>query len=591
VPVNLPTHGHGQGYTDLYFLIPELVDSVAYRKGPYFAEEGDFAAAGSVRIRTVRKLDRPFGLLEAGRYSYRRVLAAGSFAAGAGDLLLAGERATDDGPWTVAQNLRKTNLTAKYSLGTEANGLTLGLTHYEARWTSTDQVPQRAIDSGLIDRFGSLDPTAGGQTRRTGLNAAWSRSGGGVRTQLHAYALRYSFELFSNFSYYTRGCDTDPLPAGCDNGPAPDQFEQVDRRHVAGLGASQQRDFKLGALDGIWSYGADLRRDTIGEVGLYDTFQRQRTATVRSDSVRLNSVGLWTQAELQLNPQWRASAGVRWDHRAIDVASSVAANSGSTNASLASPKASLIYTPTASTDLYANWGRGFHSNDARGAVIRVDPRDGVTPVERATPLARATGYEFGARQKWGSTLVTTASLWALQLDSELLFVGDAGTTEASRPSGRRGLEVTANWRPLAGLELDADLALTRPRFRDADPAGNRIPGAMERVATLGVTYATGPWTLGARVRHFGSHPLIEDNSMRGEGSTLTNARVAYRVGKAAEVSLDVFNLFNRKFSDVQYAYPSRLPGEPAFEDGVTPAALHLHPSTPRSFRVGLKVFF
>jgi outer membrane receptor protein involved in Fe transport len=312
---------------------------------------------------------------------------------------------------------------------------------------------------------------------------------------------------------------------------------------------------------------------------------------VRTDGVRLDAAGLWSQLELQFDPRWRATGGLRWDHRSAAVTSSVAANSGRSNASLASPKASLVHAPTASTDLYANWGRGFHSNDARGTVINVDPRDGVTPVAHATPLVRATGYELGARQKWGGTLVTTAALWALKLDSELLFVGDAGTTEGSRPSKRSGLELTANWRPSPGWDVDAELSLTRPRFAGADPAGDRIPGAMERVATLGVSYTGGPWTAGLRVRHFGAYALVEDDSLRGAASTLTNVRVAYRFDQSAELSLDVFNLFDRKVDDIQYAYASRLPGEPAFNEATTPATLHGHPSAPRMARVGLKVFF
>ncbi|MDB5875160.1 MAG: outer rane receptor protein [Ramlibacter sp.] len=591
VPINFPTHGHGQGYTDLYFLIPELVDSVQYRKGPYYAEDGDFATAGSVRIRTVRRLEQPFALLEAGGFGYRRALAAGSVAAGGGDLLLAAERGTDEGPWTVPQHLRKANLTAKYSQGTGNDGLTLGLTHYEASWISTDQVPQRAIDSGLIGRFDSLDPTSGGRTRRTGINGTWRQQANGTQTAISAYALRYSFDLLSNFTYFTRGCDADPLPPQCNGTAALDQFEQVDQRNVFGVAASRSRSFKAGEIEGVFSWGADFRRDIIGQVALFDTFQRTRLATARSDRVRLDALGLWSQAELQFTPQWRAIAGLRWDRHSADVESSVAANSGSMRASLASPKAALIYSPSDRTDWYLNWGRGFHSNDVRGTVIRVDPRDGVTPVDRATALVPATGYEVGARQKWGGGLTTTASLWLLRLDSELLFVGDAGTTEASRPSLRKGVEFSANWRPAPAWEVDADLALTRARFANADPAGDTIPGAIGRVATLGVTYAQGPWTIGGRLRHFGPHALIEDNSLRAPGSTIANLRVAYRASSAIEISVDVFNLFNRQVDDIRYAYASRLPGEAPFVDGVTPPTVHVHPSLPRSARASVKVMF
>lgn len=591
VPVNLPTHGHGQGYTDLYFLIPELVESVQYRKGPYAAEDGDFAAAGSVRFRTLRRLDRPFGLVEAGGHGYRRLVTAGSVETAGGDLMLAAEQSHDDGPWRVPQDARKLNLVGKYTQGTAANGFSIGVTHYEGRWTSTDQIPQRAIDSGLIGRFDSLDPSSGGHTQRTGLNASWSRQEGDGRMQVNLYALRYHFNLFSNFTYATRGCSSDPLAAVCNRSSSLDQFEQVDRRSVYGVNSVYSAPLKLQAIDGQWSVGVDLRQDRIGEVGLYDTMARQRLDTVRSDQVRIGALGLWGQAELQWSPQWRSILGWRWDQRQLDVASSIAANSGKTTASMASPKASLIYSPSSTLDLYANAGRGFHSNDARGALIRVDPRNPSVAVDPATPLVRATGAEVGTRQKWSPRLTTTMALWQLQLDSELLFVGDAGTTEPSRPSKRQGLEFTANWRPDRAWEIDADLALTRPRFANASLIGNRIPGAMERIAALGVTYQSGPWTFGARVRHFGSRALLEDNSLRASGSTLTNVKAAYRMGPNAELSLDVFNLLNQQASDVAYAYASRLPGEAAFAEGNTPATLHLHPSLPRTLRVGLRLMF
>jgi outer membrane receptor protein involved in Fe transport len=589
VPINFPTHGHGQGYTDLYFLIPELVDTIQFRKGPYYAQEGDFSAVGSARIRTVRRLDRPFGVVEAGRFGYRRLLGAGSFAAGGGDLLLAAERSGDNGPWDVKQDLRKTNVVAKYSRGTLADGWSVGFTHYRARWTSTDQVPQRAIDSGLIGRFGSLDPTAGGRTERSAVNTEWTGRIGGAATRASAYAIRYRFDLFSQFTYFTRGCDAAPLPPECDGAAPLDQFEQVDRRTTYGANVSQVRNFHVGGRDGVFSYGLDVRRDRIGEVGLHDTQQRTRLATVRSDSVDLDAFGAWGQAELQVAPQWRTTAGLRWDRHVADVVSSVAANSGSNTASITSPKLGVVWMPTSSTDVYGNWGRGFHSNDARGTVIRVDPRDGVTPVPRASALVRAEGYEIGTRQRWGDRLTTTFALWTLKLGSELVFVGDAGTTEASRPSRRSGVELTANWRPAPGWEIDADGSWSRARFTDLDPAGDRIPGALPRVVSVGVTWQSGPWTVGGRLRHFGPHALIEDDSVRGAGSTVVNLKTAYAITPRAQVWLDVFNLFDRRINDIQYAYGSRLPGEPPFVDGVTPATLHVHPSLPRTLRAGVRL--
>ncbi|CAN5449501.1 TonB-dependent receptor [soil metagenome] len=591
VPVNMPTHGHGQGYTDLYFLIPELVDTIEYRKGPYYAADGDFAAAGSVRFNTTRRVARPFGLIELGSFGFRRALAAGSFSAGGGDLLIAGEQSHDDGPWTVAQNLRKTNLTGRYSQGTAGNGWSVGLTHYEARWNSTDQIPLRAVDSGLIGRFDSLDPTSGGRTQRDGINASWSRSGEGGQTQVSAYALRYNFDLFSDFSYYTRGCDTPTLSPQCNGNTPLDQFEQLDRRTVMGLAASHSFAGKLAGKATQWTFGADLRRDRIGDVGLYNTVARTRLSSVRDDSVSIGALGLWGQADVAWTAKLRSVVGLRWDTRQLDVASSIAANSGRASAAIASPKASLIYSANDHLDLYGNWGRGFHSNDARGAVITVDPNNPAMAASRSAPLVRAEGYEVGSRQKWGDTLVTTVAAWSLKLDSELVFAGDAGTTEPSRPSKRRGIEVTANWKSAKAWEVDADASLSRARYSDFDPAGDRIPNAMERVVSVGTTYQSGPWTVGARLRYFGSLPLIEDNSLRGSSSTIVNTRVGYRFSKSTELSLDIFNLFNRQTNDIEYAYASRLPGEAPYLDGVTPATLHFHPAVPRTARVALRTSF
>lgn len=604
VPINLPTHGHGQGYTDLYFLIPELVDSVAYKKGPYYAEEGDFATAGSVRMRTINRISQPSALLESGSFGYRRVLAFGSLSLGDGNWLAAAEKVADNGPWSVKQNLRKLNFASKYSVGTDKTGWSIGFNHYEASWTATDQIADRAvgqifssINGGKIfSRYDSLDPTNGGITKRDAINASWALAIGDEQYRASAYAIKYSFNLFSNFTYFANGCDVEPLPARCNGGSAIDQFEQVDRRKVIGLNLSHAAPLaksftKLGAQDASLIVGLDLRRDSISEVGLYDTAARARTNTVRSDQVTIDAFGLWAQGQWQWTDQFRTTLGLRRDYRRNAVIASIDDNSGKRNASITSPKLSAIYSLNKNTDLYANWGQGFHSNDARGTVIKVNPRDQTQAAPAATPLVKGVGYEIGTRQKLSKDLVITAALWQLNLDSELIFVGDAGTTEPSRPSTRRGLELTANWQLTQALQIDADASWTRSRFTDDDPAGPYLPGAMRRVFSLGASYQDGPWTVGAKLRSFGRRPLIEDNSLQGSASTLANVKASYKVNPNWELSAEVFNLFNRQVNDIEYAYASRLPGEAAFSETSTPITKHSHPSLPRTLRFGLRVSF
>jgi outer membrane receptor protein involved in Fe transport len=580
VPINLPTHGHGQGYTDLNFLIPELVETVRFRKGPYYADDGDFSSVGSIRFRTARSLNSPIGVIQVGQYGYARALGATSFKLGENNLLIAAEQVRDAGPWVVNQNLRKTNLVTKLSQGTDSGGWAIGLNHNTASWTSTDQVPERAITSGLISRYGSLDPTAGGRTSRTGLTAEWAKNDGGVISRVNAWATRYTFDLFSNFTYFTRGCETAPLPSQCEGPLALDQFEQTDRRKSFGITASQQYPISLWENQSALSFGTDIRRDNVSNVGLYDTFQRTRLSTIREDQARIDSTSLWAQLDAQFSQKLRGIAGLRWDHKNYSVDNVVAANSGQISASLLSPKASIVYSLDKKNDFYLNWGRGFHSNDARGAVVA-----------SATPLVKTTGYEVGSRQTWGKNFTTTAALWHLSLASELVFVGDAGTTEPSRPSERRGFELTSSWRPTSSWEIDSDISFSRARFTDSDPAGNLIPGAINKVASIGTTYLHGPWTIGARVRYLGGRALIEDNSVRATSNAMVNLRTSYRFNKTTELALDIFNVLNRKANDIEYAYGSRLPLEAAYVDGVTPATKHIHPSLPRMIRLGLKLNF
>jgi outer membrane receptor protein involved in Fe transport len=344
--------------------------------------------------------------------------------------------------------------------------------------------------------------------------------------------------------------------------------------------------------------GLQSRYDDIGRVGLYSTEARQVFATTREDRVRQSSVGVFAQNVTQWTSWVRSIAGLRFDYYNFDVRSSLAQNSGRTSDSLGSPKLGLIFGPWAKTEYFVNAGYGFHSNDARGTLIHVDPKDPTVGVEPVTPLVRTKGAELGVRTEIIPNLQSSLALWMLNQDSELLFTGDAGTTEASRPSERRGVEWINYWRPRPWLLVDGELAFTRARFSDFDPAGDRIPGALERMAQLGVTVTDlGRWYGALQLRYFGSYPLIEDNSVRADSTTIVNGRVGYLLTPNLRLHLDVLNLFNSTRNDISYYYPSCLRNEVGTIPQCTgPNAtgvndIHFHPVEPRQFRVSLIAYF
>jgi outer membrane receptor protein involved in Fe transport len=579
MPVNMPTHAHGQGYTDLNFLIPELVATVRYRKGPYRAEEGDFSAAGAAHIDYRRSLPEGFVQAEAGPHQYTRLLAAGSrpLAEGGPVLLGAVEAAYNNGPWVEHENLRKLNAVLRLSAGTTSNGWSATAMAYQSAWTATDQVPRRAIDAGLIDRFGSLDPTSGGKTARASLSAEWASSDAAGQSRGSAYFIDYRLDLFSNFTY------------ALDNPVRGDQFEQADRRQVLGAAASRTWFADWGGRATELVVGSQFRHDHIGQVGLFLTEARQRYGTVRDDSIDQTSLGLFGEARVQWLDMLRTTVGLRADQYRFDVSSDTPANSGEAAALIVTPRLGVVLGPWAQTEVYANYGHGFHSNDARGTTIRVNPdmrsADYGGVVDRVRPLVRARGSEIGLRSAPAADWLTSLAVWRLDVASELLFIGDAGITEASRPSRRQGVEWGNSWTPVAGVTVDADVAMSTARFRDAEAAGSRIPGAIGRVASLGATLdRAGRWFGGLRVRYFGSRPLIEDNSVRSASSTLTNLKVGYRVDRHITLSLEVLNLFNRTFSDIDYYYESQLKTEMA-----PVADFHSHPSEPRSLRLAVRM--
>jgi len=571
MPVSMPTHGHGQGYADINFLIPELVQSVDVRKGPYFADQGDFASAGAVAIDYVNRLPKNIAELTFGSFGYRRAVAAGSTAVGAGTLLAAFEGVGYNGPWDVPDNVRKLNGVLRYSQGTATDGLTLSAMAYSNGWNSTDQVAQRAIDQGLIGRFGSLDPTDGGVSSRFSLSSNWAQSSEYGQSKINAYVINSSLRLYNNFTYFL----DDPVHG--------DQFSQMDRRTVYGLNASHAFVVRVGGIETQTRVGLQTRGDDI-RVGLSRTLHRETLSTVREDSVREGNVGLWADTTARWTDWLRTTVGIREDYFAGRVLSDTPQNSGNAQASMTSPKAGIVLGPWYKTEFYGNAGYGLHSNDIRGATITVDPIDKVTPQDRVPLLVRSKGAEIGIRTRAVEGLTSSLALFVLNFDSELLFVGDAGTTEPSRPSRRVGVEWTNQYQVLPWMRLDLDLAYTRARFTDFDPGGQFIPGAPAWVAAGGVTFGGDSGWFGAlRARYFGPRPLIEDDSVRSQASLIFNARAGYKFDNGLRLQLDVLNLFNARTNQIEYYYLSRLPGEPI--GGV--ADRHVHPAEPLAVRLTL----
>ena len=574
MPINMRTHAHGQGYTDLNFLIPELVSRIDYRKGTYYADEGDFASAGAAHLGLVDRLERGIASVTAGEHAYVRGLVANSNAFGPGTLLYAVDATYNNGPWDNPEHARKASGLLRYSQGRPGDGFSITAMGYDAKWTSTDQIPQRAVDAQLVDRFGAIDPTDGGRTSRYSLSFEGSRPNALGTLRVDAYAVASRLDLYNDFTYFR----DDPVRG--------DQFEQFESRKMVGVAASQTFAMSIGGFDSENTVGLQGRHDRLDPVALYHDVARERVDTTRLDRVKEGSLGVYVENKVRWTDRFRSIVGVRYDAYRFDVAGDADANSGKVNAHIVSPKASLIFGPGALTEFFVNYGEGFHSNDARGVTSTVSPSDGTAIVP--VPLVKTRGMEFGARTELIPGLQSSLALWRLRLASELVFSGDAGDTEISRASRRQGIEFNNHYVARPWLLFDLDLALSRSRYTQDDPVGNAIPGSIEKVASFGVSVIDrGPWFGHFQLRYFGPRPLIEDDSVRSRSTTLASARIGYHVGKNLRVALDVFNLFDRKASDIDYYYTSRLPGEPAA--GV--ANLHFHPVEPRTARVSVAARF
>ena len=571
--VNQRSHAHGQGWTDVNFMIPELGTLLEYRKGPFYAAEGDFSSAGAVNLKYANTLPSGIASIGLGQNGYARTLLANSPKLGDGNLLYALELMHNDGPFTVKDNYQKKNGVLRYSQGTEANGFNVTAMAYSAKWHATDQIPLRAVQSGALGRFDAVDQSDGGQASRYSLSGEWRQASGNVATTVNAYVIRQKLDLFSNFTYFL------------DNPVDGDQFAQPDRRTTTGVNASQTYATTLWGRESEFTLGAQLQNDSIANA-LQNTVARQVLSTTRVDQIRERSLGLYGENKTRWGDSFRTVLGVRADNFHFKVNSDNAANSGTASATKVSPKVNLIFGPFNKTEFYTSAGYGFHSNDARGTTLTVDPKTGL-PADKVPPLVRSKGVELGVRTEAIAGLQSSFSVYRLDFDSELTFAGDAGTTNAGRASRRTGFEFSNYYKPLPWLTVDADIAFAKGRYRTFDPAGDRIPGAVEGVASVALAVDNlGPYFGALQLRYFGPRPLLEDNTVRSKSTATLNGRIGYKFNPKLKIELEGFNLTNRRASAIDYYYESQLKGE------ASPTSdIHFHPIESRSFRVTLVANF
>jgi hypothetical protein len=570
-PVNFVTHAHGQGYADLNPIIPELVETLDYWKGPFFGQLGDLSTAGGAKFRFYDTLPQGIASVGIGENNYFRGLLADtidlsapqSSAKGAAPstersgLTYALEYNYYDGPWEREGNSQRINGFLKYFRQSGRDTFSLTAMGYDGDWDSTDQIPKRLIDSGEIDRLGNIDDTVRGESSRYSLMGAWDRDLADGRLHADFYAGKYDLDLFSNFTYFLN----DPV-----NG---DQFEQEDGRWF--LGGEVRREWDFGDKNTL-TVGLQTRHDIIDGVGLYNTTDTVRTSTVRVDDVYVSTIGLYAMGNYQVNEWFRVQPGLRADAFHFDVESDNPANSGTENDAIVSPKLSLIFGPWADTEFYANAGMGFHSNDARGVTLGADAVD---------PLVRTYGFELGTRTEAIPDVVSTLALFYLHSDSELLYVGDAGTSEAGPATERFGIEWATYWRPNDWLTLDHEMTLSEGRLLDVG-GDDEIPGAVPFTMDTGITIGKDEGFFGSlRSRFFGPRPLVEDGSVESRNSWQVNARFGYRKNDW-EIAVDCLNLLDREDNDIEYFYESRLNTELAGVEDI-----HLHPAEPRTFRISL----
>ncbi|MDJ0835574.1 MAG: TonB-dependent receptor [Acidobacteriota bacterium] len=563
IPVNMVSHAHGQGYADLSFMIPETLQKVEVHKGGYFSEFGNLGTAGTAQMRLRESLDNSFVQLEGASFNSGRFLAGWSpeeTTRARGFVMV--EHFMGDGPFDSPQDMTRTNLATRWSfpMGDDQQ-LTLFATNYEGEWNASGQIPLREVESGRMSRFGAIDDTEGGDSSRTNLSVSHVKQMGSQVLKSQVYFAAYDLDLYSNFTFFLNDKE---------NG---DGIEQVDDRTLFGGHIQYLNYHDVFGGQGTLTVGADFRQDDI-DVGLFRQRERTRLSTVVDSQINERNASYYIQEELTFNHYLRAFMGMRYEQFDFDVTDKTGDGpEGSTSHGIALPKASLILTPSQNHgfNIYLNYGRSFHSNDARSAAA--DP-DGVI-------LAPGDGYEIGISNTIGKYIEMNVAWWHLDLDGELVWVGDEGVTELGGPTRRYGLELGMNWLITKSLYFGFDFNDVTGYDRETK---NPIPRAPDQSWSAGFAFRAGRgWQGSLKARGIDDFPLNEDGSFMGQGYTLVDLTVQKDLTSSLEVSLSFENLLDENFLEAQTYFESQLPHEPE-----PVGDNHFTPGAPFAFGLSLK---
>ena len=592
IPMNMPTHAHGQGYMDVNSVIPELVKNIEYGKGPYYAEVGDFSAAGFSKMFSMNTLPNGIAKFTGGEFDYYRTLVANSHKVGEGDLLYAGEFNLYNGVWQQPEDSKKFNGMLRYSIDKDNWGSSINAKAYNNAWTATNQIAQASVDNGTLGLYGTMDPTDGGKTNRYSLSSNIWNKGSNWKNDANIYALYSDVDLYSNFTGYL------------DNPVNGDQIHQFEKRVQTGGNIEHTRYNKLFNFDMDNTYGLQFRHDSIMNVGLDHTQNRQYLSTVSHNDVSQNTGGAYFKNQTYWHEKVRTTVGLRGDfiNNDVTVLSTAgqtfnpltnAGNSGSASQAVFSPKVGLVLGPWHDTEFFVNGGYGYHSNDARGTTLQYDPSNGSAldaNSRHISPMATSRGAETGIRSNFIKNLNSTIAFWWLQSSQELVFKGDQGNTEINGQSNRYGVEFTNYYKPTDWLILEADFAFTSARFAQTPEGATNsyVPNSVGRVITTGATVIAPNGLFGSvRLRHFGDVPLDNSGTFWAGDTSIVNLSSGYQQ-KRFKLELDVFNIFGSTANDIAYAYDYRYPAgaSTSAEYGILK-----HPVEPRMVRGTITVNF